>query len=233
MKIPFTFAKDQKPMVNVLFIVATFQLLLGGLYGWFYWNSLEYSYWQGWLFVFSAPIYLTLGLAVRWIRYYSLLIGFVLYLYLTFMVHPLPYAPSGVWQDGLVLKLPILTFLLWGLLAGNDWKQLGKRWGTLLMAILIVLCGFGVQFAIRSIIELGDLASNLQRSVIGVSQLSKENRMNEIVDVFYKANSNILRKSTIAGFILGICGFGLCLMLIKLIIRSIKRKRVSPRKMTF
>jgi hypothetical protein len=62
LKNPFTFEKDSMPTANLLFIVATFQFLLGGLYGWFYWNSLEYGYWQGWLYMFSGPIYLTLGI---------------------------------------------------------------------------------------------------------------------------------------------------------------------------
>jgi hypothetical protein len=233
-KISFAFAKDQKTTANVLFLVAVLQLLLGGIYGWFYWGSLEHSYWQGWVFVFSAPIYLTLGLAVRWIKHYSLLVGFALYVYLAFTVHPVPYASSGTWQDGLFLKLPILTFLLWGLLASVDQRQSKRQWETVLIAILVVLCGYGVQFAIYGMIGLNDWVGSVEASLRGTaSSLAKGTRMAEIVDIFCEANSKFIRMSIVDGCILGVCGLGLCLMLIKLMSRVMRRKSQSNDSNTF
>jgi hypothetical protein len=221
MNISSALRNDQKNMANVLFFVAMLQLLLGALYGWFYWNSFECSYWQGWVFVFSAPIYLILGITVRWIKYYSLLIGFVLYLYLTFTVHPLPYARSFAWQDGLVLKLPILTFLLWGLLVGDDWKQPTKKWKALLTAILMIACGFGVHYAIHEIVELNDWINDVQDSLKGsASNLPKETKMTQIVDNFCEANSKCMRMSIVDGCILGASGLSLGSMLLMLIIRG-------------
>jgi hypothetical protein len=233
-KISITFAKDQKTTANVLFLVAVLQLLLGGIYGWFYWGSLKPGYWQGWVFVFSAPIYLTLGLVVRWIKHYSLLIGFGLYVYLAFTVHPVPYALSGAWQDGLSLKLPVLTFLLWGWLAGVDQRQSKRQWETVLIAILIVLCGYGVQFAIYAIIGLHDWVSSVEASLRGTaSSLAKGTRMAEIVDIFCKANSKFIRMAIVDGCILGVCGLALSLMLIKLMSRVIKHKSQSNNSNTF
>jgi hypothetical protein len=233
-KISFAFAKDQKTAVHVLFLVAALQFLLGGVYGWFYWASLDHRYWQGWIFVFSAPIYLILGLVVRWIAYYSLLVGFALYAYLAFTVHPVPYASSGVWQDGLLLKLPVLTFLLWGLLASVDQSQSKKQWKTILTAILLVLCGYGVQFAIQGLIGLNDWISDVEGSLRGAaSTLSKQTRMAEIVDIFCRANSKFTRMSAVDGCILGVSGFGLCLTLIKLMSRLIRGKSHSSDSSAF
>ena len=205
-------------MANVLFFVAILQVLLGGLYGWFYWNTLESNNWQAWAFIFSSIIYFTLGFLVRWLNIYSLAIGFAFYLYLTFTIHALPYAGTSVWQDGLVLKLPILTFLLWGLLVGDCWEQPERKWKILFIAIITIVCGFGVQYAIHEIIRLNEWTSDMQGSLRGAaSNLPEQTRMVEIVNVFCEAVSKALRKSTIAGCILGISGFGLCLVLLKLI----------------
>lgn len=229
MDLSLAFSKDRKSIAKVLLIVAAFQLLLGGLYGCFYWQSLGPTYWEGWVFVFSAPIYLILWVAVRWIGYFSLLIGFALYLYLTFTVHSIPYARSGFWQDGHILQLPILIFLLWALLAGTKWRQPAEEWRTLLTAILLVLCGYVIQSSIHSIIDLHALTENLQKSLIGASEMPKNNRMTQIADIFCKANSSILRKLTIASFALGVSGLGLVLVLTKSVVRAIKDKRVSEK----
>lgn len=220
-----SFIRWQIPTANILYIVAVLQLFLGAIYGWFYWASLEHSYWQGWAFVFSAPVFLALGFFVRWAKYYALLIGFLFYLYLAFTVHALPYAASGFWQDGLALKLPVLTLLLWGLLAEDDWKQPKRKWHALLTAILIVICGFGVQYAIRAIIGVNDWIADAQDSLRGAaSNLPKETRMNQIVNIFCEANSKFTKLSIINGCILGVSSFGLFLVLVKAITQMWSRR---------
>jgi hypothetical protein len=221
----FAFIKNQRPAANVLFVVAVAQLFLGTLYGWFYWNNLEYTYWQGWVFIFSSPVYLALGLLVRWLKHYSLLIGFVLYLYLTFTVHAEPYAELGVWQNGLILKLPVLTFLLWGLLMQNNWEQPGEKWKALLTAIFMIIFGFGMQYAIHEIINLNYWIGSVQDSLKGIARgLPKETRITGLLDIFCKANLNALRRSAIAGCIFGFSSFGLLFLLIKTVIRATGHK---------
>jgi len=103
-----------------------------------------------------------------------------------------------------------------------------KQWKTILTAILLVLCGYGVQFAIQGLIGLNDWISDVEGSLRGAaSTLPKETRMAEIVDIFCRANSKFTRMSTVDGCILGVSGFGLCLTLIKLMSRLIKGENRS------
>lgn len=209
----------KSPTAEALFIVAIVQLFCGALYGWFYWNSLDYTNWQGWLFVFSGLVFLALGVLVRWIKIYSMLIGFGFYLYLVLTVHAPKNTIFEAWQDGLILKLPILAFLLWGSVAGGDWKHFHKKKDLLLIVVLLFICGCGIQHEIVKINELNGGINEMQDSLKGAANiLPKESRMTQIVSVICEANSELHKRSLIAGCVLGISSLGLFVVLAKLLI---------------
>jgi hypothetical protein len=218
------FIKGRKPTAHILFIVAGLQFALGVLYGWFYWPGLLSSRGAGWIFVFSGPIYLVLALSAKLIRCFALIIGFAFYLYLTACVHPVP-SESGVWQDGLILKLPILAFLLWGLLVTAN-PEPDKRRKSLLIAVLIILCGVGIEISVYQLISLNETLTGLQNGLLySASHWQPGKRMSDFVNFFSKINSENMRKATELGSILGICALGLCLLFALLLIETIAHRR--------
>lgn len=98
--------KDKNITASALFGVAAIQILVGAI-GWFIYNG-EMGFLDR-IITFSGVIYITLGIAARWVRIPAALIGAILYAaFLAFQAT----RSTELLMTGLIFKIPVVVLLV-------------------------------------------------------------------------------------------------------------------------
>lgn len=106
MSIPVGIRKDKNVTASALFGVAAIQILIGAI-GYFMYSEQMDMYDH--IIAFSGLLFITLGIAARWIRMPAALIGAVLYgAFLLFQAT----RSMDLLMTGLIFKIPIVVLLV-------------------------------------------------------------------------------------------------------------------------